>query len=459
MFGKRNNIVDFMAIVFLLTFFVCGVLVSLHRYWQFDVFYYDFGIFNQAIWNVSQFKLPIIDHFIVPGKVIFADHFSPSIFILSPLYWFTDRAEVLLIAQSLFVSSSGIILYIVGFQLLKDKLSSFLIMVSYFSFVGLQNSVITDFHELTILTPFLSFLYLCYVTKRKWLFIILVLIILGFKESLFTFGIGLGIFVFFSRREWRIIAILIFFFSLFWALLTIKYIIPFFSLQPYYYSPELSLPIFLADSGMKIKTLLYSFSTYILLPLGAIWLYPIYILHFATRFFSERSTRWGLGLHYSAEIAPTLAFGALIYLQQIKKVFPIKYIRMISLLSMFASLFIFRFILHGPFLLAINPAFYNHTKDFAYLENLIKRIPSNVSISAQNNLAIRFFKQSSFILTDDYKRNNPEVILLDLRPGQNPNNFLGIKNEKTLFERIKADKKYTLYYHEGDQYIFKKLLK
>ena len=113
MFKKNKlNVFDYLAVFFTLIFFIRGVLISLYRFWQFDVWYYDFGIFNQAIWNLSQFRSPIIDHFIVPGKIIFADHFNPSIFLLTPLYWITDHAEVLLIAQSALVSVSGFIFYL-----------------------------------------------------------------------------------------------------------------------------------------------------------------------------------------------------------------------------------------------------------------------------------------------------------------------------------------------------------
>jgi uncharacterized membrane protein len=456
MFGRKNRIITLLAIVFSILFFLCGALVSLHRYWQFDSWYYDFGIFNQAIWSVSRFQIPIIDHFIVPGKIIFADHFSPSIFLLSPLFWITDRSEILLIAQAFFVALSGLILYFVGYEVLKDRLSSLLIMTSYFLFVGLQNAVITDFHEVVIMTPFLSALYFFYMTKRKRLFILFFLILLGFKESMFTLGLGLSFYIFFARKEWRRIVLFTFFFSIFWAIATTKFIIPFFSHQPYYYTPQTSITTVLADSKLKITTLLFSFGTFLFLPLGTLLLYPTYMIHFATRFFSDASTRWGLGLHYSAEIAPTFVFGSLLTLHKLKELFSIRFIRIVSFFVMLISLYIFRVALHGPFLLVFNPVFYQHTKDFNYLEEIIKKVPQDASVAAQNNLALRFYKQQSFILTESYTRNNPDYIVLDMRPGQNPNNFLGIKDEKKLFEKIKLDKNYIPYYQKGDQYIFKR---
>src|SRR3989344_3357598 len=96
----NSRVIDALSYLCTLLFMIAGVFVSLNRYWQYNVFYYDFGIFDSAIWSVSRFKPPIIDHLAVGGKWIFADHFNPSIFLLSPLYWLTDRQEMILVVQA-----------------------------------------------------------------------------------------------------------------------------------------------------------------------------------------------------------------------------------------------------------------------------------------------------------------------------------------------------------------------
>src|SRR3989338_7619457 len=149
---KVEKYKDVAAYIFSLCFIAAGILVSLNRFWQYEVFYYDFGIFDSAIWSVSRFKPPIIDHLAVGGKWIFADHFNPSIFFLSPLYWFTDKQEIILIAQSVIVGASGFVLYKIGKEVIKNKFLSFSVLVSYFLFVGLQNAIISDFHEVTVST-------------------------------------------------------------------------------------------------------------------------------------------------------------------------------------------------------------------------------------------------------------------------------------------------------------------
>src|SRR3989344_5916774 len=185
---KNKTYIDFIAYALCLVFISASILVSLNRYWQYEVFYYDFGIFDQAIWNVSRFQPPIIDHLVVSGKWIFADHFNPSIFLLSPLFWFTDRSEVLLIAQAVVVGLSGFIIYIIGRSLTNNAFFSLSILICYFLFIGLQNAIISDFHEVTVMILPLTLLFWAILQRRIWFYFVFFLVTLGFKESGFLLG-------------------------------------------------------------------------------------------------------------------------------------------------------------------------------------------------------------------------------------------------------------------------------
>ena len=52
---------------------------------------------------------------------------------------------------------------------------------------------------------------------------------------------------------------------------------------------------------------------------------------------------------------------------------------------------------------------------------------------------------------------NPEYIVIDTHDGQNPANYLGIRDIKKLKDMILKDNRYKVYYQSGDQYIFKKI--
>jgi len=458
---KAPKVFDLFAIIICFGFTIGAVLININRFWQYESGYYDFGIFDQAIWKIAHFKLPIIDHFLVPGKISLADHFHPTLYLFAPIYWFTNRSEALFILQDILVGLSGFVLYSIGFKKLRSRFISLCIILTYFLFAGLQNAVHFDFHELTVMTFFLALAYRTIITGQKKLFILLFILILGLKETLFLLGISISVFIFFYRKEWRKIAVFLFFLSIGWGIITIKFLIPYLSGGIYVYSPKAieglnNLFIRLTTPSIKLKTIFMTFLSFGFLPVLTPSLWLIYIFNFGSRFLMEGSVRWDLGLHYSAEIAPTLAFSSILALGYIKRLNArIAYGWAVGILLI--SIFLFRFVLHPPMLLAVHPVFYQHTKDFAFLDKLIIQIPKNASVVTQNNLASRFLHQTVWILRENYRRHKADYIILDLRPKQNPNNFLGIKNVQRLFKDILNNKDYMMIYRTDYQYIFKRI--
>lgn len=460
-FLRRNlsSITTYLAIFFCCAFALAAILINLNRYWQFESGYYDFGIFDTAIWKVAHFSPPIIDHFIVPGKVIFADHFSPTIFLLSPLYWLTDKTEVIFIAQDIIVALSGYVLFLIAKKLTKSNLISISTLLTYFFFTGLQNATFFDFHELTIMTLFLMLAFWAIFNRKVKLFFLFLILTLGCKESLFLLGIGLSFFIFVTIKEWRKVAIASLFISVLWGITAIYVIIPYFSGSSYYYAPLIAPTIFdiaknLVSPIIKVKTVWWTYVSFSLLPLLTPSLLPITVLNFVSRFLSPGSTRWDLGLHYSAEIAPTLAIGALLSLRMIKERVSHNLAKIVAVIMLIVSIVLFRLVFHGPIGLAFNRAFYTHTNNFGFLRELIQAVPPKGTVMAQNNLAANFTHRQVWILRNEYLQHKPDYIVMDLREGQNPNNFLGVRDLSSLFTALSQDQDYIVFYHHGDQYIF-----
>lgn len=133
-FNNKENLV--VLFIFSL-FFIIGSTVSLHRYWQYEAWYYDFGIFYQAISSLAQLKVPIIDHFVFTDQIIWADHIHPLIFLLSPFVALFPRGETILVLQSIFVSLSGLFIYKIARHYTKSYFEAISFLVIYFSFIGL----------------------------------------------------------------------------------------------------------------------------------------------------------------------------------------------------------------------------------------------------------------------------------------------------------------------------------
>ncbi len=451
-----------------LIFALFGSIVSVIRFWQYEAFYYDFGIFDSAIWSVSHFRPPIVEHLVIGGKWIFADHFSPGIFLLSPLYWISSRSEALLIAQAVIVALAGLVIYIVGLELTKNKFASFCVLLSFYLFLGLQNAVISDFHEVTVATLPLALTFWAIVKKRTKLFFLFLLLTLLFKESNFILGLGIGLFIYLlNKKLWRI-ALLTILISLLYGFITMNIIIPYFAKTTYQYGQTVELNTRLLtsffDSPEKIRTIFYSFLSFGFLPLFSPASWPLIIQDLFTRFYSQTvTTRIGLGLHYSAFLAVIMAVSSFYGLKLLNKRFGKKIFKIIPVILIIISIFLYRFILHGPLALAYNPAFYTHTKNLSFLDELVNRVPQNSIVMTQNNLAPHFIhsQKKVYLITLDYQEKKPEYIVMDLRDGQSPNDFFEIGPDKArkLFNLLLSDKCYAKFYSSNSQFIFKRICK
>lgn len=460
---KTHWSIDIAAIILTIIFIIAGLIVSINRFWQYEVFYYNFGVFDQAIWHISRFQPPIIEHLLVGGKISLADHFDLSILLLAPVFWFTDKSEALLVIQSLFAGLAGFVIYKIGIEILKDKFLSFAIACCYFFFVGIQNAVITDFQELTVMTFPITLTFYAIIKKKIKLFWILFLLTLGFKEVTFLLGIGIAIYILFYNRRWKWHAFSAILISALWGFITIKIVIPYFSQGLYLHQPNLPDSLLdkamaLIDHPIKRHTLFFSFLNFGFLPLFSPSMWAVILQDYIQRFLPLLTTTyWGLGLHYNAVVSPLLSIASIFgfnFIQKFKIIYKIRYI--IGIILIINTFVLFRFILHGPFMLAINPVFYRHTSDFKFLDKAISKIPNNVSIMTQNNLGVRFDHQKYIYPRENYDRFSPDYILIDARSGQNPNNYLFSPPPAELLVLVKRDDKYKLIYHEGDQYIFKK---
>lgn len=453
----KQRIIDLVAYGFIALYTLAAALVSLHRFFQYEVFYYDFGIFDAAIWNVAHFRSPVIDHFVIPGNVIFADHFSPSMFLLAPIYWITSHPEALLIAQSLAVGLSALVLYFLGKRLLINDPAALSVTIAYLLFAGTQNALIADIHEVTFMMLPLMLIFYAIATDRKTFFWISFFITVGFKESSSLLGMGLAVYIYLYNRKWAKTALIVACISALWGYITTQLIIPYFSGEKYFYTPAFDAnPLLvlrsLFDDPVKQKTFLVSLVSFGFLPVLYPPAWPLILQDIAARFMQkEFALRWGLGLHYSAQLAVIMAFSSIMTLQKYKK-----YMTVASIVLIFLSFYLHQFKLHGPLGLAYNPAFYAHTKNFKFLDNLISRIPKGTTVMTMNNIAPHMIHTHRvYLLRDVYEDFMPEYFILDVRQGQNFNNFFGVKID-VLLASLRKDPRYEIMYQTNEQMIYKR---
>lgn len=465
---RKNKLLG-LTFLFIFIYTLSAVIVSVLRYYQFETGYFDFGVNDQAIWSVSRLMLPITYHpnYTHGFGIHLADHFSPSIYLLSPLYWFTNRQEIILIAQALFVGLSAVVGAIIARKFIKNNLAVFALIFSYLGFVGMQNALITEFHEATLSPLFIMIAFWAVVNKKWRIFYACLFIILGLKETFAGLGVGLGIFIFFFDKKNYKHAVATVTICISWALVITKLVIPGLSGRTYFYAPSNGLSSFIAMLGaflhfdIRLKTLFYSFLSFGFLPLFYFPLIPGISENFLSRFLAEGAVRYTLALHYSAPLSALMLFSSIMIFSRIEKSKKFKKILLPYSFFLIANTFILhQFILHGPLALSYNRTFYSQTKNNSYVEDFIKQIPADRGlIMTQNNIAGRFSHQKVMMLDRAPDNFNPEVIALNLTPGQAPNNFFPLSYEDSvkLKDRILLDPKYKLKKFGEELYIFTKI--
>lgn len=449
-------------ILYLAVYFWAINAVTLHRFWQFEVFYYDHSIFDQALWRAAHFKAPTVDHLGYAPFNQLGDHFTPLMYVLAPLYWFTSSYEALFVMSNFFVVLSALVLAHIAARRLRSRFLVFVIVFSYTLFVGLQNAVIAGFHtELPALLT-LSLLLLSIERKRWGWYVFFLLVTLGLKESFAIIGVGIGIFLFLrGKRQWGIFTLT---FSVCYYFLATKAAIPLISGQAYGYTQAPltteGLLVRFFYPWVKTKTMLFSLLTFGLLPLAAFSLLPALSLDYFARFvLADSPARVDLGLHYNALVSVLLAYGAILGFAYLLRRYR-WYRRVVILHGVAMLLFVLsfhRFFYHGPLGLFYNRDFYAHTSNFAFMRTFLDIIPNQGLVMTFNNIAPHLtHSHNVMLLRPYYWLWRPDVIALDLRPGQNPNNFWPLPENQLLdmYEGLVNDPCYEQMYAHLDQVVF-----
>lgn len=176
-------------------------LASIREHHAFETHSYDVGIFVNTLWNwvnglgyFSSIKFE---------TTLLADHFTPTLWLIGPLYSLFPRAETLLVIQALVIAAGGVPLYFIATRYLKAA-SWFApaVPLLYWAYLPLRNANRFEFHP-EVAAPFLAF-YAIYLletlpAETKSLFrtrllgFVMLLLMLGLKESLGPVLVGMGL--------------------------------------------------------------------------------------------------------------------------------------------------------------------------------------------------------------------------------------------------------------------------
>lgn len=424
--------------------FIYGLLAII-RHNNFGSFAYDLGLYDQAIWLYSQFKIPL-STVKVPNMILLGDHFAPSLALLSPLLWIVDDVRILLFAQAAIVVLGVYPVFRLASKIIKNQFFAFALSLSYLTFYSVQNALSFDIHTITFAAGLLPWLYYFLEEKRYKLYWLFFFILLGLKEDVPVLLFGIGAFSFFEHKKKKL-GIISMAVSLAYFFIVTKFAIPSISGV---FRHESSLPsslsewlTFLFYPFVKIKTLFFSFVSFLFLPLLSFPAMIPVILHFVEHFLDKEFTgRFEMALHYRVPLAPLLAVAAIYGLVNLQKRIKNKNLPNFIATGLLTVLFINQFFLHLPLNSLFKRDFYQSKPWMDDIRTTIKKIPPQASITTQNNIVPHLSHRDQIYLASVTFKNcqngelcrrllyeNADYVLLDLHEGQPVNNFWGEKIE------------------------------
>jgi uncharacterized membrane protein len=294
-----------------------------HEHFQTE---YDLSIFDQVVWRWSHFQLPIGTIAFSTSENELADHFSPILALLAPLYWIWSDARMLLIAQGALLGASVVPLFLYARPRI-GRVGAYLLAAGYLLFWGISAGVGYQFHELAF-APLLIGLTIYFADQERWRgFWIAAALLLLVKENMSVLVVFIGLWLL-TRGQYRrgLIAVGV---GLAWYFLVVEVFMPALTPAGHEYThwtytafgPNLTSALGnvvrypgllfheLINDPLKVRTL-----AYLVVPFLALMLYsPLVLLCVplvAEEMFSSDPLFWGTRFHHWLPIGVVLAMGA-----------------------------------------------------------------------------------------------------------------------------------------------------
>jgi uncharacterized membrane protein len=409
------------------------------------------GFYSQVVWLFSNLEVPFSSF---QGRNIFADHMTPILIFFSPFYKIYSDPVILLVLQSVLLSSGVFPIY----WLAKDKLDSNYLTISlcigYLLYPALQFANLYEFHPVNIATPLLLFIFYFLHKRLYFRYYIFLILTLLCREDVVPIIFFLGIYIFFYEKK-RKIGVITTLLSVSWFYFAYWIFLPYITSGEYskldtgsfglYSHLGSSLgeilstivfhPVFILKKILIIEKLGYI--VLLILPLCFLSLFhpPTFLIGFSMimgNMLSRGSYMSTIRLFYTATITPLIfisciyALQFLLYKQNfimnfVKKVYPIRTISRSGLVFAFSSVILFASItssiLYGPLPYSSDP----YAAEFLVMKEgvdsakeMFKLIPPNASISASNNLGAHLSIRKNAYTFPYPPQKEPEYVMVNL---------------------------------------------
>lgn len=237
---RFNNIKSYVIISFLIL-----IISSSIRHILFNSSAFDLGIFDNAIYLISEGKSPFISF---RDLHILGDHGAWILYLIAPLYFIYPTVYWLFIIQSFALAVAIIPIWYLGKSMDLDDSKARTVCLIYMLYPLIFNVNLFDFHPEVIAIPLFFTATIAVKLDKIYWFIASIILILGCKAVLALNIIMMGIWLIILKAK-KIYGIIAIFSGMFWFIITTQLIIPTFSGEE---AAAVSRYAFLGDSVAEI---------------------------------------------------------------------------------------------------------------------------------------------------------------------------------------------------------------
>ncbi len=167
---SRLNVWDLLTAISILSYGIIFSYFCIQKHYRFASFAWDLGIADQSFYTTlfnGKLLYSTAELYMNPSGCYFAQKFSPLLFVLLPFYAISPSSTTLLLLKSFILALGALPLYFLSTELFGSKKASFVIVIAYLLYPGLQSSNSFDFQQ-QIFIPILVFSLYYFMIKKRW---------------------------------------------------------------------------------------------------------------------------------------------------------------------------------------------------------------------------------------------------------------------------------------------------
>jgi uncharacterized membrane protein len=166
---------------------------------------FDLVIFDQGIRGYAHLAAPVsIARGVSDGQgahfLLLADHWSPILAVLAPLYWIHDGPATLLVAQGVLFALAIPPLWAYTRRQLGPG-SAYFVCVAYALSLPVMSAVVFDFHEVAFVPVLTAVMVERFDAGRRWHGVLAAAVMLLVKEDMGLLVAGFGVYLMLTRRR------------------------------------------------------------------------------------------------------------------------------------------------------------------------------------------------------------------------------------------------------------------